>query len=419
MPSSRTILLIISGGIAAYKALDLIRRLREHEMDVRCVLTPGGRQFVTPLTVSALSEHKVLEDLFSLTDESEMGHIRLSREADLVVVAPCTADLMARMAAGLANDLASSVLLATNKPVLIAPSMNTMMWTHAATQANLKTLKERGIHTVGPNAGDLACGEVGAGRLAEVSQIVDAIESLLAHAPDADQTRPLQGKTALVTSGPTHEPIDPVRMIVNRSSGKQGHAIAAALAAQGAEVTLVSGPVALPDPAGVRVVKIETARDMLAACQQVQAATRAASSRPLDITVCAAAVADWGVDGVATQKIKKTDGGTPPVIHLTPNPDILATLSAAGPDRPALIIGFAAETEQVVDYARAKLARKGCDWICANDVSPASGTFGGDATTLHLVRADGVDPWPALSKVEAANRLVRDIIGHFSAREPS
>lgn len=403
MLAGRRVLLIISGGIAAYKSLELIRRLRDQGCAVRCVLTDSATQFVTPLAVSALSEDKVYQDLFSLTDESEMGHIRLSREADLVVVAPATANLMAKMAGGLADDLASTLLLATDKPVLIAPAMNTMMWQHPATQANLDTLRRRGALTVGPNAGDLACGEVGAGRLAEVPEILAAITAALSDGP-------LKGRRALVTSGPTHEPIDPVRVIANRSSGKQGHAIAAALARLGAQVTLVSGPVAIPDPPGVTVLRVETARDMLAAAQE---------ALPADIAVCAAAVADWGVDGAANQKIKKTEGGAPPAIRLRPNPDILATLSAPGPDRPPLVVGFAAETQTVIDNARAKLARKGCDWICANDVSPATGTFGGDHNTVHLVTADGVEDWPAASKTEVADRLARRIADRLTAKDPA
>jgi phosphopantothenoylcysteine decarboxylase/phosphopantothenate--cysteine ligase len=411
MLSNKTVLLIISGGIAAYKCLELIRRLRDRGVTVRCVLTKGGAEFVTPLSVAALSENKVYQDLFSLTDESEMGHIRLSRQADLLVVAPCTADLMARMAAGMANDLASTVLLATDKPVLIAPAMNSMMWAHPATQDNLATLTRRGVQVIGPNSGDLACGEVGAGRMAEVPQMLTAIENHFR----AQSWRPLAGRRALVTSGPTHEPIDPVRLIANRSSGKQGHAIAAALHALGAEVTLVSGPVSLAPPTGVRVIAVETARQMLAACQQVQAESRRDHQQGLDIAVCAAAVADWGIDGVATQKLKKTEGGAPPEIRFCPNPDILATLAQAGVDRPTLVVGFAAETETVIKHARAKLSRKGCDWICANDVSPASGTFGGDATTLHLVRADGVETWPHTSKAEAAQRLAAQIATTFAS----
>lgn len=400
------ILLIISGGIAAYKSLDLIRRLRDQRASVRCVLTKGGAEFVTPLTVAALSEHKVYQDLFSLTDEAEMGHIRLSREADLLVVAPCTADLMARMAAGMADDLAATVLLATDKPVLIAPAMNSYMWNHPATQDNLRTLTRRGVMAVGPNDGMLACGETGAGRMAEVAEMMSAILDFF----QRQSWKPLAGRRALVTSGPTHEPIDPVRLIANRSSGKQGHAIARALAELGAEVTLVSGPVTLPPPIGVTTVAVETAREMLAACQRVQMA----ETTPLDIAVFAAAVADWGVDGSAPQKLKKTPGAPPPAIHLVPNPDILATIAQSATLRPALVVGFAAETEQVIDHARAKLARKGCDWICANDVSPASGTFGGDSNTIHLVHHEGVESWPTLDKTAVARRLADRIATRFS-----
>ncbi len=388
----RRILLIVGGGIAAYKCLELIRRLRDRGCAVRTVATKAATEFVTPLSLASLSEDKVYTELFSLTDESEMGHIRLSREADLIVVAPATADLMARMAAGMANDLASTVLLATDKPVLIAPSMNVQMWQHAATQANRATLAARGITIVGPAAGDLACGEVGSGRLVEVPELIQAIETALS-------PRPLAGRTALVTSGPTWEPIDPVRLIANRSSGKQGHAIAAALARAGAAVTLVSGPTAEPDPVGVTVQRIETAAEMLAACQQ---------ALPVDIAVFAAAVADWRADTVSTQKLKK--GGEPPTLTFAPNPDILATIAQHPTSRPRLVIGFAAETEAVVEQATAKRLRKGCDWILANDVGLGTGTFGGDANTIHLIDADGAEAWPRLAKVEVATRLVDRII---------
>jgi phosphopantothenoylcysteine decarboxylase / phosphopantothenate---cysteine ligase len=395
----KRILLIISGGIAAYKSLELIRRLRERGAAVRCILTAAAQNFVTPLSVAALSEDKAYSDLWSLTDESEMGHIRLSREADLVVVAPATADLLARMAAGMANDLASTTLLATDKPVLVAPAMNVMMWHHQATQANLALLASRGILTVGPNAGPLADGETGMGRVAEPLEIVAAIERFFA-AGDR-----LKGRRALVTSGPTHEPIDPVRYIANRSSGKQGHAIAAALAGLGAETVLISGPSGEVDPRGVRVVHVETAREMLSACE---------AALPADIAVCAAAVADWRVAETAGQKIKKN--GKPLALKLAENPDILKTLSQAGNRRPALVVGFAAETENVVAQAREKLARKGCDWILANDVSPATGTFGGDRNTIHLVEASGVEDWPAMSKQDVATRLAARIGAHFAAR---
>jgi phosphopantothenoylcysteine decarboxylase/phosphopantothenate--cysteine ligase len=389
----RRILLIISGGIAAYKSLELIRRLRERGAAVRCVMTAAAAQFVTPLSVASLSEDKVYGDLFSLTDESEMGHIRLSREADLVVVAPATADLIARMATGMADDLAATTLLASDKPILIAPAMNALMWTHPATQANLATLAARGVRQVGPNAGDLACGEVGSGRMAEPMEILAAIETCL----NADQR--LAGRRALVTSGPTREPIDPVRYISNHSSGKQGHAIAAALAALGAETVLVSGPTQEPTPAGVKLIAVESAADMLAATE---------ANLPVDVAVMAAAVSDWRVEAIAAQKLKKNGKG-PPALRLTENPDILATVARRSNDRPALVIGFAAETENVVANAKAKRQRKGCDWILANDVSPGTGTFGGDRNTIHLVDAAGVEDWPAMSKQEVAARLVERI----------
>ena len=397
MLQGRRILLIVSGGIAAYKSLDLIRRLRERGAAVRCILTAAAQQFVTPLSVAALSEDKAYSDLWSLTDESEMGHIRLSREADLVVVAPATADLLARMAAGMADDLAATTLLATDKQVLVAPAMNVMMWHHRATQANLALLRSRGILQVGPNDGALADGESGMGRVAEPLEIAAAIETFFAAAGQ------LAGRRALVTSGPTHEPIDPVRYIANRSSGKQGHAIAAALAGLGAETVLVAGPSHEPDPPGVRVVHVETAREMLTACE---------AALPAEIAVCAAAVADWRVAETAGQKIKKN--GKPPSLKLTENPDILKTLSAAGNRRPRLVVGFAAETSDIVRHAREKLARKGCDWILANDVSPSSGTFGGDRNTIHLVDAAGVENWPTLSKREVAERLAQRIGAHLA-----
>src|SRR6478735_6872694 len=385
----RRILLIIAGGIAAYKSLELIRRLRERGAAVRCVMTEAARQFVTPLSVASLSEDKVYGELWSLTDESEMGHIRLSREADLLVVAPATADLIARMAAGLADDLAATTLLASDKQVLIAPAMNAMMWAHPATQANLATLKARGVLQVGPGAGELACGEIGYGRMAEPAEILAAIERILA--PD----RRLAGRRALVTSGPTREPIDPVRYLSNHSSGKQGHAIAAALAALGAETVLVSGPTQEPTPSGVRLVAVETARQMLAASE---------AALPVDVAVMAAAVSDWRVESQAGQKLKK-DGKGPPVLRLVENPDILATIASRRNDRPALVIGFAAETENVVANALEKRRRKGCDWILANDVSPGTGTFGGDSNRIHLVDKTAVEDWPVLTKHEVAARL--------------
>jgi phosphopantothenoylcysteine decarboxylase/phosphopantothenate--cysteine ligase len=397
--AGKRILLVIAGGIAAYKCLDLIRRLRERGVSVRCVLTKAGAHFVTPMSLAALSEQPVHEDLFALTDDYGMSHIRASREADLLVVAPATANLIAKMAHGLADDLASTLLLASDKPILLAPSMNVVMWSHPATQSNLAILRGRGVSQVGPGTGELACGEDGDGRLADVPQIIAAIETALGGAG------PLAGRHVLVTSGPTFEPIDPVRFIANRSSGKQGHAIAQALQELGARVTLVSGPVSLPDPNGVRVVKVETALQMLAACQ---------AALPADLAVCAAAVADWRVAAPATEKTKKADGVPPPTLQMVANPDILATLAIPGPGRPRLVVGFAAETEKLIDHAKAKLVRKGCDLIVANDVSPASGTFGGDDNQVHLISAAGVDSWPSLSKSAVARRLalhLADLLG--------
>ena len=401
MLEGRRVLLIIAGGIAAYKSLELVRRLRERGVAVRCVMTAAAHQFVTPLAVSSLSEDKVYGDLFSLTDESEMGHIRLSREADLLVVAPATADLIARMATGLADDLAATTLLASDKPILIAPAMNAMMWAHPATQANLATLQARGVHRVGPGAGELACGEVGAGRMAETAEILAAITRLLT--PD----RRLAGRRALVTSGPTREAIDPVRYLSNHSSGKQGHAIAGALAALGAEAVLVSGPTVEPTPPGVRLVAVETARQMLEACE---------AALPVDVAVMAAAVSDWRVDNAAAQKLKK-NGKTPPALRLVENPDVLATIAGRHNDRPALVVGFAAETENVVANARAKRLKKRCDWILANDVSPGTGTFGGDSNRIHLVDAEGVEDWPVLSKQEVAGRLAERIAAALGLRQ--
>ncbi|MBL8658630.1 MAG: bifunctional phosphopantothenoylcysteine decarboxylase/phosphopantothenate--cysteine ligase CoaBC [Rhodospirillales bacterium] len=396
MLAGKSILLVISGGIAAYKSLELIRGLKERGASCRSILTTAGSEFVTPLSVAALSENKVYMDLFSLTDESEMGHIQLSRAADLVVVAPATADLLARMATGQANDLAATVLLATDKDVICAPAMNVRMWEHPATQDNLAVLKRRGIGFVGPNEGDMACGEWGFGRMAEPAEIVAAVEAYFAAAATR-RGRPLAGVRALVTSGPTIEPIDPVRFICNRSSGRQGHAIAGALAAAGAQTTLVSGPTPLPAPSGVTVVAVETAQQMLTACE---------AALPVDVAVCAAAVCDWRVAGEAGEKIKKTEGAPPPVLSLAENPDILATLSSSGARRPRLVIGFAAETSDVVENAVAKRLRKGCDWIVGNDVGPSSGTFGGEDNTVYLISATGVEPWPRMSKDAVAQRLV-------------
>ena len=405
--TNKRILLIIGGGIAAYKCLDLIRRLRERGFGVRTVMTKAAQQFVTPLSVGALSNDLVLTDLFDLDGEREIGHIRLSREADLLVVAPATADLMARMAGGHADDLATAALLATDKPVLIAPAMNPRMWSHPATRRNVALLQADGVHFVGPAAGEMAeSGEAGTGRLVEVPELIAAIEAIVAErAPRAPL--PLAGRRVLVTSGPTHEPIDPVRYIANRSSGKQGHAIARAAALLGARVTLVSGPVILPDPEGVDTIHVETAAEMLAA---------ATAALPADIAVFTAAVADWRVANAAGEKIKKTGAGGPPSLALAENPDILRTL-ARGAKRPLLVIGFAAETQHVVEYARRKRKSKGADWIVANDVSPATNIMGGDRNTVHLVTADGVEDWPDMGKDEVAARLIARAADHLTATE--
>ncbi|MBM3556833.1 MAG: bifunctional phosphopantothenoylcysteine decarboxylase/phosphopantothenate--cysteine ligase CoaBC [Alphaproteobacteria bacterium] len=395
MPEPRRILLIVSGGIAAYKSLELVRRLKDRGIALRCILTKSATEFVTPLSFSALSGDKTYTELFSLTDEAEMGHIRLSREADLVVVAPATANLLAKMANGLADDLASTALSATDKPVLVAPAMNPQMWANPATQRNVAILKRDGVRFIGPNAGDTACGEVGSGRMAEPAEILAAIEA--AWAP-----RDLVGKRVLLTAGPTHEPIDPVRYIANRSSGKQGYAIATALAARGAEVTLVSGPTNLADPPGCAVIRVESARDMLRACE---------AALPADAFIAVAAVADWRVEATAGDKIKKA-GAAPPSLKLAENPDILATI-AKGAQRPRLIIGFAAETRDVIAYAQAKLKKKGCDWIVANDVSAETGIMGGDHNAVHLVRAGGVETWPRASKAEVAAKLAERIATVF------
>jgi phosphopantothenoylcysteine decarboxylase/phosphopantothenate--cysteine ligase len=388
----KRILLIVGGGIAAYKALELVRRLKERGASVRVILTKGGAEFVTPLSFSVLSEDKTFTDLFDLKDEAEIGHIRLSREADLVVVAPATADLLAKMATGTAPDLASTVLLATDKRVLVAPAMNVRMWQHPATRRNVTTLRADGIHFVGPAEGDMACGEFGPGRMAEPEAIVSAIARLLSE----KQKGPLTGRHVLITSGATHEPLDPVRYIANRSSGKQGHALARAALALGARVTLVSGPVNLPDVDGVNAVKVETAQEMLDAVLD---------ALPGDIAVCAAAVADWRASAEAAQKLKKERGGDVS-LSLAQNPDILATIAIPGPQRPELVIGFAAETENVADHARAKRRAKGADWIVANDVSAGTGIMGGDRTQVHLVTGAGVEDWPAMSKDEMAARLL-------------
>ncbi|MBN9006153.1 MAG: bifunctional phosphopantothenoylcysteine decarboxylase/phosphopantothenate--cysteine ligase CoaBC [Rhizobiales bacterium] len=402
--TTNSVTLIIGGGIAAYKALDLIRRLKERHMDVRCVLTRAAQQFVTPLAASALSHERCYTDLFDAGSEFDAGHIRLARDCDLIVVAPATADLMAKTAQGHADDLASAILLATNKPILLAPAMNPLMWNNPATRRNVAQLIRDGIVTIGPNAGEMAeAGEAGVGRMAEPTEIAIAAERILR----PPQAQPLAGQRVLITAGPTHEPIDPVRYIANRSSGKQGFAIAAAAQAAGADVTLVSGPVDLDDPVGVNVKHVESAREMLA---QVEAAL------PTDIAIFAAAVADWRVASEGTQKLKKTGAGIPP-LQLTENPDILATISKLRDNRPPLVIGFAAETEHLIDNAKAKFARKGCDWIVANDVSPATGVMGGDRNTVHLLtrEADGtvnVESWPVMTKDEVATTLIERIASH-------
>jgi phosphopantothenoylcysteine decarboxylase/phosphopantothenate--cysteine ligase len=400
MVGEARVTLIIGGGIAAYKALDLIRRLKERRIHVRCVLTRAAQQFVTPLAASALSGERAYTDLFDPESEFDAGHIRLARDCDLIVVAPATADLMAKMANGHADDLATAILLAARRPILLAPAMNPAMWSNAATRRNALLLARDGIAMVGPNSGEMAeSGEAGVGRMAEPTEIAEAAGRLLR--PVTPQ--PLAGKRVLITAGPTHEPIDPVRYIANRSSGKQGYAIAAAAAAAGAEVVLVAGPVDLDEPAGVTVVQVESARDMLA---KVQAAL------PADIAIFAAAVADWRVANAGEQKLKKTEGGMPQ-LALVENPDILATISKLKDRRPPLVIGFAAETEHLIDNAKAKLKRKGCDWIVANDVSPATGVMGGDRNTVHLLTRRGeaidVDSWPVMTKEEVAAELIAKV----------
>ncbi|MEM1129417.1 MAG: bifunctional phosphopantothenoylcysteine decarboxylase/phosphopantothenate--cysteine ligase CoaBC [Pseudomonadota bacterium] len=393
MLAEKRILLIIGGGIAAYKSLELIRRYQDAGARVTPVLTSAGAEFITPMSASALAGRKVYTDLFDLTDEAEMGHIELSRAADLVVVAPATADLMAKMANGHANDLASTLLMATDKPVLIAPAMNVRMWLHPATQRNLSTLRSDGITVVGPDDGAMACGEFGPGRMAEPHDIVSATINALGDGA-------LKGRRVLVTSGPTHEPIDPVRYMANRSSGAQGTAIAAALVAQGADVSFVTGPATVPPPGGVDVVRVETAREMLGAVE---------ASLPADVAIFAAAVADWRVAAARNQKIKKDTDGAPPVLEFAENPDILATIAQRTNNRPGLVIGFAAETENVVAHATAKRTRKGCDWIVANDVSPETGIMGGDENAVTLITETGADSWPRMGKHAVAARLVERI----------
>jgi phosphopantothenoylcysteine decarboxylase / phosphopantothenate---cysteine ligase len=399
--SGKRILLIIGGGIAAYKCLDLIRRLKERDARVRTIMTKAAQEFVTPLSVGAIAGERPFTELFDLATEFDIGHIRLARDCDLVVVAPATADLIAKMAHGLADDLASTVLIATARPVLIAPAMNLQMWAHRATQRNIAALIADGVPFVGPAEGEMAeAGEAGIGRMAEPLEIVAAIESLL-HAAGS-----LAGKRVVVTSGPTHEPIDPVRFIANRSSGKQGHAIARAAAAAGAEVILVSGPVGLPDPPGVSTVKTDTARDMLAAVE---------AALPADAAVFAAAVADWRVAEPGRSKLKK-NGGEAPALSLVENPDILASVARRNANRPKLVIGFAAETDDIIANAKAKLAKKGCDWIVANDVSHTTGIMGGDRNSVHLVTAESVESWPSQSKDEVARALVARIAAALAER---
>jgi phosphopantothenoylcysteine decarboxylase/phosphopantothenate--cysteine ligase len=394
------ILLAVGGGVAAYKCAELIRLMRGRGWRVRVAMTRAAEQFVTPLTLGALAGGKVHRDLFDLTDEAEMGHIQLSRAADLVVVAPATADLMAKMAGGHADDLVSTLLMATDKPVLIAPAMNVRMWLHPATQRNLATLRADGVRVVGPNEGDMACGEFGPGRMAEPAEILAAIDAALAPAG------PLAGRRILVTSGPTHEPIDPVRYIANRSSGKQGAAIAAALRDLGAHVIYVTGPAKTPPPPGVEAVRVESAREMLEAVQ---------AALPADAAVFAAAVADWRVETQSAQKMKKDGSGAPPALTLAENPDILATVARMEQGRPRLVVGFAAETEQVAEHAAAKRLRKGCDWIIANDVSPTTRIMGGDENAIVLIDAYGADAWPRLSKDETARRLAARIAAALGA----
>ncbi len=415
---NKRILLIMSGGIAAYKCLELIRRLRDKGAHVRVVMTRAAQQFVTPLSVSALTNEKVFTDLFDLNDEREIGHIRLSREADAILVAPATADLIAKMANGHADDLASSVLLASDKPPLVAPAMNPRMWMNKATQRNVSQLEADGVRFIGPEVGEMAeANEAGPGRLVEVPALIEALSKMpgiAAGSEPSDRSHSmlkhggLEGLHVLVTSGPTHEPIDPVRYIANRSSGKQGHAIAAAAQAAGARVTLVSGPVNIPDPEGVEVVRVETAEAMLAAVEK---------ALPADVGIFCAAVADWHVASQGAQKIKKQKGAAPPKLELVPNPDILKTIATRKKGRPDLVVGFAAETEKVLEHARAKLASKGCDWIVANDVSAGTGVMGGDRNKVHVVRDGGQVSWPDMSKVQVADALVGAIVAELAKKK--
>ena len=394
----KRILLIVTGGIAAFKGLELVRLIKAHGSEVRVILTASGSNFVSQLSLQAITEDKVYTDLFSLTDESEMGHIQLSRNADLILVAPATANLLAKMRAGIADDLASTVLLATDKPVLVAPSMNVRMWEHPATQENIVTLIKRGVTVLGPTEGEMACGEFGAGRMLEPPKIVEQLVNHLS------TNRALLGSTVLVTAGPTLEPIDPVRFISNRSSGKQGYAIASVLSRLGAKTTLVTGPTDLADPPGVNVIKIETAIDMMQACLD---------SLPADIAICAAAVADWRVTNNSPEKIKKQNNSTTVSLELNENPDILKTLSQLGSNRPKLVIGFAAETENLLENAMRKRKNKGCDWILANDVSTSTGIFGGESNLVHFITNYGSEEWPSMLKENVAMRLAERIIAEI------
>jgi len=409
--SAARILLIIGGGIAAYKSLEVIRRLRDRGATVRVVMTAAGREFITPLSAATLSGQPVRDDLFSLTDEAQIGHIELSRAADLVVVAPATANMLARMAGGLADDLATTLLLATDKRALVAPAMNVRMWLHPATRRNVERLKADGVLFVGPDSGPMACGEFGPGRIAEPAAIIKAIGDALAVGTDLGDSReldprPLSGRHVIVTSGPTYEPIDPVRFLGNRSSGRQGHAIAQSAVGAGAKVTLVTGPVALPDPNGATVVHVQSALEMQAAVE---------AALPADAFIGAAAVADWRVDNISTEKIKK-GGRESPTLRLVENPDILAEVSKKTALRPTVVIGFAAETEEVTSNAKAKLRRKGCDLIVANCVAEGTSTFGGEANQVQLIDADGIESWPSMSKTEVADRLVRRLATELTKR---
>jgi phosphopantothenoylcysteine decarboxylase/phosphopantothenate--cysteine ligase len=404
LSSAKRILLIIGGGIAAYKCLDLIRRLRERGHHVRVVMTKAAQQFITPLSVAALTNERVFTDLFDLDDEREIGHIRLARDSDLVVVAPATADLIARMAGGHADDLATAILLATDKSVLVAPAMNPHMWLNPATRRNVEQLKRDGIRFIGPAVGEMAeRGEAGPGRLVEVPDLLTAIEN---HFSSDSENKLLAGRHVIITSGPTHEPIDPVRYIANRSSGKQGHELALAAAKLGADVTLVSGPVSIADPPGVRVVRVTTAKDMLEAVE---------AALPADIAIFAAAVADWRIAAPSVSKIKKSASNIPPALTLAENPDILKAIAQRSKGRPALVVGFAAETHDVLAHAKKKLKSKGADWIVANDVSPRTGTMGGDRNTVHLLTSAGIESWPEMSKADVAAKIVERAAKHLAS----